>query len=316
MRTEALGTLVVLMLTACAHGAPPKKPNGGSTMSSAACNKTIGPKDAPWLKSILSELPDGGVLCLTAGTYQANLWIERSVTIRGTGNVVIDGAHKKSTLAVAGEHIDVTIEGVTLRNGDGTAGGRGGNLWLGADAKVTLRDVVLENGTSSENGGGGFLAHEGTLLLERCRIVKNSGKRANAAIVDGGAKVTMRDCLVADNGDDTPRKRPAILVGEAAHVDIDHTTIVQTGASAVAVAGTLGTAPGLRITHSILGDTSIESSTPGPSAQIAVADSALASALPPGVNGSQNVVGPLGLDADHWPAPTSISNGRGRRCLQ
>lgn len=282
-------------------------------MSSAACDKTIGPEDAPRLKSILSELPDGGVLCLTAGTYQANLWIERSVTIRANGNVVIDGAHKKSTVAIAGEHIDVTLEGLTLRNGDGTAGGRGGNLWLGADANVTLRDVVLEKGTSSENGGGGFLAHEGALLLERCSIVHNSGKRANAAIVDGGARVTMRDCLVADNGEERPRPRPAILVGEAAHVDIEHTTIVQAGAAAVALTGTLGNAPALRIAHSILGDAAIESSTPGPSAHIEIVDSALASALPAGVGGARNVVGPLGLDADHWPTPTAISNGRGRR---
>src|SRR6476661_1593933 len=135
MSRQALSTLVVLLVTACAHGAPPKMPTGGPKMPSAACDKTIGPQDAPRLKSILSELPDGGVLCLAAGTYSANLWIERSVTIRGTGNgVVIEGAHKKSTVAVAGEHIQVTLEGITLRNGDGTAGGHGGNLWLGADA--------------------------------------------------------------------------------------------------------------------------------------------------------------------------------------
>ena len=220
-------------------------------MPSAACDKTIGPQDAPRLKSILSELPDGGVLCLAAGTYPANLWIERSLTIRGTGGgVVIDGAHKKSTVAVAGEHIHVTLEGITLRNGDGTQGGRGGNLWLGADANVTLREVTLENGTSSENGGGAFLAHEGTLLLERCRLVGNSGKRAHAAIVDGGARVTLRDCFAADNGDDRPQRRPAILVGEAAHLDIEHTTIVQAGAPAIGVAGTMGNAPVVRVADS------------------------------------------------------------------
>jgi hypothetical protein len=282
-------------------------------MPTAACDKTIGPQDAPRLKTILSELPDGGVLCLTAGTYPANLWIERSVTIRGTGSVVLDGAYKKSTVAVAGEHIDVTLEGLTLRNGDGTAGGHGGNLWLGADANVTLRDVTLENGTSSENGGGAFLAHEGTLLLERCRLVKNSGKRAHAGIVDGGASVTLRDCLAADNGDDRPQRRPAILVGEAAHLDVEHTTIVQAGAPAIAVAGTLGNAPVVRVAGSILGDAAIDLSAPGPTARVEVSDCALGAALPGGVLGSRNVVGPLGLDAAHRPTPSGISKGRGPR---
>lgn len=282
-------------------------------MSNAACDKTIGPQDAPRLKSILSELSDGGVLCLSAGTYPANLWIERSVTIRGSGSVILDGTHKKSTVAVAGEQINVTIEGVTLRNGDGTAGGHGGNLWVGADANVTLRDVTIENGTSSENGGGGFLAHEGTLLLERCRVVKNSGKRANAAIVDGGAKVTLRDCVFADNGDSSARRRPAILVGEAARLDIEHATIVQSGAAAVAVAGTLGNSPTVRITQSILGDASVETAAPGPAPRIEVSDCALAAALPDGVTGSRNVVGPLGLDAEHRPTPSAISRGRGPR---
>jgi hypothetical protein len=282
-------------------------------MSAAACDKTIHPADAAQLKAILAELPDGAVLCLSAGIYRANLWIERSITVRGTGAVVVDGGHQRPTVAIAADHLNVTFEGLTLKNGDGTAGGRGGNLWVGSDSKVLLRDVTLEHGSSSANGGGGFLAHEGTLVLERCRIVSNSGKRACAALVDGGANVTLRDCVVADNVDATGRPRPAILVGEAAQLQLEHTTIVQGGGAAVSIAGTLGNAPTVRISGSILADTPLEIATPGPAARVEISSSALAAPLPDGIIGVGNVVGSLGLDGQHRPGAGSIAHGRGPR---
>lgn len=312
-RQAVLIGLVALMLTACAHAAPAaKKPDGG-VMPSAACDKTIGPDDAGQLKAILAALPDGAVLCLSAGTYRANLWIERSITVRASGHVVVDGGRQRPTVAIAGDHLKVTIEGLTLQNGDGTAGGHGGNLWMASDSNVLLRDVTLEHGTSSANGGGGFLAHEGTLVLERCRIVGNDGKRAHAAIVDGAAKVTLRDCIVADNDDGSGRPRPAILVGEAAELRLERTTVVQNGAPAVSVAGTMGNAPKVSITGSILADTPVEIMTPGPAARVEISSSALAAPLPAGVAGSGNVVGALGLDAQHRPAAGSIAQGHGPR---
>src|SRR5207248_2916254 len=113
------------------------------------------------------------------------------------------------------------------------------------------------------NGGGGFLAHEGTLVLERCRISNNSGKRAHAAIVDGWAKVTLRDCVVIDNGDENPRKKPAILVNDLAQLRLERTTVVQRGGAAVAVWGTTVNAPTVRVHGCSLGDVPLEIATAG-----------------------------------------------------
>jgi hypothetical protein len=314
MPRQAVLTLAGVALAACAHAAPPamKKPSGAS-MPTAACDKTIGPEDAPNLKSILAELRDGAVLCLNAGTYRANLWIARSLTIRGTGRVVIDGGRREPTVSIGAHQLKVTIEGLTLQNGDGGAGGRGGNLWTSAQSEVVLRDVTLEHGRSDSNGGGGFLAHDGTLVLERCRIVDNSGRRAHAAIVNGAATVTLRDCLVADNGDGGGRPRPAIEVGEVATLHLERTTVVQVNGPALRVGTVVGSVPTVRAKECILGDAPVEIAAGEPAPRVEIANSALAAPLPAGVSGSGNVVGPLGLDAQHRPAGDSIAKGRGPR---
>jgi hypothetical protein len=282
-------------------------------MPTAACDKTIRPEDAAQMKAILAELPDGAVLCLSAGTYRANLWINRSITVRGIGRVVVDGGRQRPTVSIGADHLSVTLEGLTLQNGDGTAGGRGGNLWMGADSNVLLRDVTLERGTADAYGGGGFLAHEGTLVLEGCRIVHNSGRQAHGVIIDGAANVTLRDCVVADNDDGSGRPKPAIQVSEAARLQLERTTVLQTGAAAIRVEGTLGNAPRVHIDGCILGDTPVAIATAGPPARVEISNSALAAPLPAGVGGSGNVVGPLGLDAQHRPAADSIAKGRGPR---
>ena len=130
------------------------------------CTKTVTPADAGSLQSIVAALPEGAVLCLSAGVYQpVQLMVERSLTVRGIGDVVLDGRFRASTVQV-NKPVDLVLESLTLKNGSGGGMGGGGNLFVFDGRSVTLRQVVLENGEADANGGGGLFVRGGTVVLD------------------------------------------------------------------------------------------------------------------------------------------------------
>jgi hypothetical protein len=219
-----------------------------------ACTKTITPADAASLQSIVSALPDGAVLCLEAGVYQpVHLFIEKAITLRGQGEVVLDGKFRASTVEVA-RPVDVVLEQLTLRNGSGGGMGAGGNLFVSDGKSVTLRQVVLENGEADANGGGGVFARSGVVLLDHCTLRKNHGRRAHSILLQAPAQVTLRDCDL-DAGD---AKAPAIAVSGKAQLTVENSRLP----------GALQVDPG---------------------ATVHVKGSRLGKPLPPGVTGEDNL---------------------------
>jgi hypothetical protein len=179
---------VVLVLALACAAAPAKK---GARMT---CTKTITPADS--LSAVVKDLPDGAVLCLEAGVYtQVHLFVEKSLTVRGLGEVVLDGKFRASTVEVA-RPVDLTLEHLTLKNGSGGGMGGGGNLFVVEGKNITLREVVLENGEADANGGGGVFARGGVVVCENCTFRKNHGRRAHSILVQGPAQVTLRRCEV------------------------------------------------------------------------------------------------------------------------
>lgn len=124
------------------------------------CTRTVTPADARRLQDILRELPDSATLCFE-GRYEADLHIERSVTLRGRGAVVIDGRRRATVLTIPTAGITLAVENLTLRRGAGGALGEGGCVSVLKRSTVTLRDVVLEHGEADANGGGAILALDG-----------------------------------------------------------------------------------------------------------------------------------------------------------
>jgi hypothetical protein len=191
----------------------------GVTMNE--CTKTVTPADAPSLQSIVAGLPEGAVLCFSAGVYRpVQLTLDKGVTLRGLGDVVLDGKFRASTIAVT-RPVDVTLEQLTLKNGSGGGIGGGGNLFVVDARTVTLRQVVLDGGEADANGGGGLFARAGVVVLEHCTLHQNHGRRAHSILVQGPAKVTLKACDV----DAVDGKAPAIAVAahgqltvEASHV--------------------------------------------------------------------------------------------------
>jgi hypothetical protein len=165
---------------------------------------------------------------------------------------------------------------------------------------------------SDSNGGGGFLAHAGTLLLERCRIERNSGKKAAAVLIDGSAKVTLRDCLIVGNSGTKPAMRPpAVLVDGAGELMLEHSTVLQDGGPAFKVHGWSVVAPRVTIDSCVLGEVTVEA--PGPDPKIVVRQMAMVHG-PTGIeDGGGNLIGEFPVDANGRPAPYSAAAGRGTR---
>jgi len=265
------------------------------------------------MKKILKELPEGAVLCLQPGVYNTRLWIDRSLTVRGLGGgVILDGNGQASTIEVVREAVDFVLEQVTVRGGAGGGMGQGGNLNIDDSHRVVLREVTLESGSSDDNGGGGLLLNRGELLMERCRVTQNRGSRAQAILVNAGAKLTLRDCLVAGNGAGSRGDAPAIFLTGAVDLTVERSTIFGNRGMALRVGGDDKIPSTVSVSSSILGDPAIVA---GPAqrthARIVVKDCALSAAVAGIEDAGGNVVGEIRLDAEYRPIAGSIAVGKG-----
>ena len=175
-----------------------------------------------------------------------------------------------------------------------------------------IENVPISVSRSHHNGGGGIRAHGGTLLLERCRIEHNSGRKAAAVLIDGWAKVTMRDCLVAGNSGTKPAMQsPAVMVHGGGGLVLEHSTIRQDRGPALLVSSDALTAPKITIDNCILGELTIEA--PGPDPKVVVRQTAMLR-VPTGIeDGGGNLIGEFSVDANGRPAPHSPASGRGPR---
>ena len=303
--------LLMVAIAGCAHPSlATAKPNSSrKTMPNAPCTKSITPADAPRLQKIVDELPDGAVLCLGEGRYEAQLFIERSLTIRGAGSTtILDARSCGSAVTVARHEVDLTIEQMVLRRGSGGGTGEGGNLSVDKAHRIVVRDVSFELGEADANGGGALMARSGEIVLEHCTMTGNRGSRAQAILLDGIASVTLRDCVViADQGE-----APAALVVGGAQLTLDHSTVIGSH-GAVRVRGNNPTRPSLVVDASILGMPAIASEATNESPRITVRDSALSAAASGIEDLGGNVYGELRLDAEHRPIAGSIAEGRGPR---
>jgi hypothetical protein len=122
------------------------------------------------IQDAVSNGPENTPLTIAAGIYTENISISRSVILvgAGAGQTIIDGDAADSVVMVSGA-VNVSISGVTIRNGDAT-GVDGGGL-LNETATVTLSDSVIENNIAP-NGAG--ITNDGTMILDNVTVRNNT----------------------------------------------------------------------------------------------------------------------------------------------
>jgi hypothetical protein len=131
------------------------------------------------LRQAITEAVGGETIAIPAGTYElaSVLTVNKSLTFNGAGarSTILDGGGATQILSIAAPAAQVTITGVTLRNGKSTGGGA-----LSSSVPLTLTDSAILGNTST--GAGGGVAIQAAFTMERDLFAGNTATNSGGAI--------------------------------------------------------------------------------------------------------------------------------------
>lgn len=131
----------------------------------------------------------GDKIVVAAGVYPENVAVRRNVQIIGAGpdKTIVDGQKHGSGFLVAFSNVDVTIEGMTVRNGTGSPDGGGIYHCFGT---ITIDDVVLEGNSvpapTVDGFGGAMYNCPGSTMTIIDSTVRDNIANAGGGICNGG----------------------------------------------------------------------------------------------------------------------------------
>jgi hypothetical protein len=131
----------------------------------------------PSISEAIAAASDGDVIDIT-GTHTESIDISKAITLRGTTDPSTDiiqaaatqGAATSRVIVASGDK-NITIENLTVQNGNSAAHG-GGIFADKVTGLLTLDNVIITNNTTAKNGGG---------------------------ISTGGSNVNFNDCTISNN---------------------------------------------------------------------------------------------------------------------
>ncbi|MBI3461339.1 right-handed parallel beta-helix repeat-containing protein [Candidatus Acetothermia bacterium] len=224
---------VVLFIVAMAIG------NSGQVglAQPQACTMTLNPNQS--LQAAIDQVTDGAVICLLAATYQENILVRRSLTLRGAGQeqTFIKGQDQKRDKAVLDidglSEIPVVLEGLVVSQGRGSLGdgvridGKAivalNNSKISANDGVGLRilgsaQAVLSNSLVSSNDLGGLIVTGSARVgLTNTQVSENHGIGLQAA---GSARLVLADSQVSESG------LAGLRVFENADIGLSNTQVI------------------------------------------------------------------------------------------
>ena len=140
---------------------------GGSKQvgfAQADCAVTVQPGQS--IQQAINAAAEGAVICLSAGTFQENIEIRKSLTLRGVGQAqtILKARNSfQSVIALAsGTEIQVVLQALTISNGSS-------GLDLSGSAQATLTDSTV------------------------------SGNRDDGLVLGGSAQATLEGNTIKDN---------------------------------------------------------------------------------------------------------------------
>lgn len=137
----------------------------------------------------------GDSIDVAAALYPENVTIHHSVRIHGAGpdKTIVDGEMRGSEFLIAFNNIDVTITGMTMRDGSGS--GDGGAIYH-CNGKLTLEHVVIEGNRvrgPGLNGYGGMMYNcPGSTATIVESTIRNNSAKVGGAICNGGGLTIIR----------------------------------------------------------------------------------------------------------------------------
>lgn len=209
-------------------------PLGTATITSYSleenCTVTLTPEQ-PIQAAIVEALP-GSVICLTEGTWEENVVIEKPLTLQGAGprKTSILGAWGPNPVIEIRGDVEVTLKGISFRYGNpglrvsdrarvtvqsSTIANNGIGLVLQGLAQSILRNstvnrnlhsglmlfdsarAIVQNSRISSNGSGLSAGISARISLQGSEIINNRG---DGLALRGSVQVIVEDSLIKGNG--------------------------------------------------------------------------------------------------------------------
>ncbi|MCK4394876.1 right-handed parallel beta-helix repeat-containing protein, partial [Candidatus Bipolaricaulota bacterium] len=207
----------------------------GVAQDAAECTIWVQPGES--IQEAINQAPEGAVICLAEGTWEENITIAKSVTLRGEGGkpdeVRIIGADEGPVIQIKGDQEITSVLGsLTVAEGKGRSGD---GIRIRGTTRVSLADIlVLEN---EDNGlevwdaaevnvkdctlvGNG---HNGVAVLVSSQVTIEdsaiSGNKDNGLWVGDSTQVLIKNSTISDNKDD------GLDVRDSAHVALESSTV-------------------------------------------------------------------------------------------
>lgn len=136
---------------------------------------------------------------VAAGTYTENVFIRRSVTIRGAdeATTIVDGGGNGTVFEIFATG-GVTIKNVTIRNG--ASGGTGGGIDMCCTASLTLLNSTVSGNHATGEGGGIFVCCGSSLTIKNSIVSDNHTDSEGGGIFGCcGGSLTLQNSTVSDN---------------------------------------------------------------------------------------------------------------------
>ncbi len=139
---------------------------------------------------------------IAPGTYAENLVITKYIILQGTSSdgtqAVIDGGGLDSVIHANSPRL--TINNVTIQNGNAGTGLVGGGINVGSVSQLTVRNSFIRNNTAAQ-GAGIYVPNGGVLNVIRSSIERNNATAGSGGGVlgDAGSSVGIYSTAVISN---------------------------------------------------------------------------------------------------------------------
>lgn len=143
-------------------------------------------------------------------TYDPNVTSEDSLTIRGNGEVILDGEGSDNIFLILNESpylTEITLQGLTIQNGKNTMSGCGAYIEINS-GNINIIECSFKDNESDGEGGAiyAYIADTGNINLQENSFSGNSseGRGGAAYIRVGSGDVTITGTVFNSNkGDDS-----------------------------------------------------------------------------------------------------------------
>jgi parallel beta-helix repeat protein len=200
------------------------------------------------IQTAINTVVSGGRVNVASGTYIERITINKNMLLYGAGQgLTFISGNNTGTVVTTNTGTNVTIIGVTIKNGNGTLSWGGGIFNRGI---MNLINTTITNNTA--DAGGAIQNYFGSLTINGCNLTNNTARVAGAIFNTDNASVTIINTKIT--GNTASQSSGAINTGGTGTLNITGCNI--TGNTAATDGGALVTAGNVTITNTTINNNS------------------------------------------------------------